>query len=170
MVSASQTGTATMPNQTVDCASIRQFRVLLVDDHDLLRTGLRVLIENSKEFDVVGEAATGEEAVDLAGRLHPDVVVMDLRLPGIDGIEATRRIMKADGDTHVLVLTMDPPEDVLLDVFEAGGSGYLRKTGMESRLMEALRAVAQGKVVADPALVDALRKRAAKDSRAGMRR
>jgi DNA-binding NarL/FixJ family response regulator len=140
-----------------------QARVLLVDDHDLLRTGLRVLIDGSNEFEVVGEAATGEDAVELARRLHPDVVVMDLRLPGIDGIEATRRIMKANTATHVLVLTMDPAEDVLLDVFEAGGSGYLRKTGMESRLMDALRAVAAGKVVADPALVEALRRRAAKE-------
>lgn len=139
------------------------FRVLLVDDHDLLRTGLRALIETCHDFDVVGEAATGEEAVDLASRLQPDVVVMDLRLPGIDGIEATRRIIRKNADTHVLVLTMDAPEDVLLDVFEAGGNGYLRKTGMEPRLLDALRAVAHGKVVADPALVDALRKRALKE-------
>lgn len=140
-------------------------RVLLVDDHDLLRAGLRVLIEGSGEFDVVGEAASGEEAVDLAARLRPDVVVMDLRLPGIDGIEATRRIVKFLDQTHVLVLTMEAPEDVLLDVFEAGGSGYLRKTGMESRLLDAMRAVACGKVVADPALVVALKKRAIKDGR-----
>lgn len=170
MVRAPQTGTAMMQNQTTDRAGVEQFRVLLVDDHDLLRTGLRVLIESSQEFDVVGEAATGEEAVDLARRLHPDVIVMDLRLPGIDGIEATRRIMRSERTTHVLVLTMDPPEDVLLDVFEAGGSGYLRKTGMESRLMDALRAVAEGKVVADPALVEALRKRAARDARSAARR
>ena len=159
-------GLQQMPTTMTDAA---HFRVLLVDDHDLLRTGLRVLIEGSSEFDVVGEAATGEEAVELARRLHPDVIVMDLRLPGIDGIEATRRIVKANGETHVLVLTMDPPEDVLLDVFEAGGSGYLRKTGMESRLMDALRAVAQGKVVADPALVEALRRRAAKEAKPGKR-
>lgn len=143
--------------------------VLLVDDHDLLRAGLRVIIEGTNEFDVVAEAATGEEAVELARRLQPDVVVMDVRLPGIDGIEATRRIMKSDQRIHVLVLTMDPPEDVLLDVFEAGGSGYLRKTGMELRLMDALRAVASGKVVADPALVEALRKRKVKETVKGVR-
>lgn len=133
--------------------------VLLVDDHDLLRAGMRVLIEGSNEFDVVAEAATGEEAVELAKRLQPDVIVMDVRLPGIDGIEATRRIMKFDRRIHVLVLTTEQPEDVLLEVFEAGGSGYLRKTGMELRLLDALRAVASGKVVADPGLVEALRKR-----------
>jgi DNA-binding NarL/FixJ family response regulator len=144
--------------------------VLLVDDHDLLRTGLRVLIEGSNEFDVIAEAATGEEAVELARRLQPDVVVMDVRLPGIDGIEATRRIMKFDERIHVLVLTMDPPEDVLLEVFEAGGSGYLRKTGMELRLIDALRAVASGKVVADPALVEALRRRKVKETARNGRR
>jgi DNA-binding NarL/FixJ family response regulator len=143
--------------------------VLLVDDHDLLRAGLKVLIEGTSEFDVVAEAATGEEAVELARRLRPDVVVMDVRLPGIDGIEATRRIMKTDCDIHVLVLTMDPPEDVLLEVFEAGGSGYLRKTGMELRLIDALRAVASGKVVADPALVEALRKRKVKETAKGVK-
>lgn len=149
----------------LNMATTVRTRVLLVDDDDLVRTGLRALIDDCAEFDVLGEAATGEEAVEMANRLQPDVVVMDLRLPGIDGLEATRRIMKAQGETHVLVLTMDPPEDVLLDVFEAGAAGYLRKTGMESRLMDALRAVATGKVVADPALVDALRKRALKERR-----
>ena len=128
------------------------------------------MIESTNEFDVVGEASTGEEAVDLARRLRPDVVLMDLRLPGIDGIEATRRIVRFDDKAHILVLTMDPPEDVLLDVFEAGASGYLRKTGMESRLLDALRAVARGKVVADPALVQALQKRAALEAKVSVKK
>ena len=136
-------------------------RVMLVDDHDFLRAGLRALIEEHADMLVVGEAGSGEEAVEQARRLRPDVVVMDLRLPGISGIEATRKIVRNDPNARVLVLTMDAPEDVLLDVFEAGASGYLRKTGMAPRVIDALRAVADGKVVADHALVQALRARRA---------
>ena len=136
-------------------------RLMLVDDHDFLRAGLRALIEEHADMLVVGEAGSGEEAVEQARRLRPDVVVMDLRLPGINGIEATRKIVRNDPSARVLVLTMDAPEDVLLDVFEAGASGYLRKTGMAPRVIDALRAVADGKVVADHALVQALRARRA---------
>lgn len=136
-------------------------RLLLVDDHDFLRAGLRALIEEHAGMAVIGEASSGEEAVEQARRLRPDVVVMDLRLPGINGIEATRRIVRNDPGARVLVLTMDAPEDVLLDVFEAGASGYLRKTGMAPRVIDALRAVAEGKVVADHGLVQALRARKA---------
>jgi two-component system, NarL family, invasion response regulator UvrY len=136
-------------------------RILLVDDHEFLRAGLRALIEEHRDMLIVGEVATGEDAVEQARRLRPDVVVMDLRLPGIDGIEATRRIVRCDPNVHVLVLTADAPEDVLLDVFEAGANGYLRKTGMAPRVVDAMRAVAEGKVVADQALVQALRTRKA---------
>ncbi|HEY0306249.1 MAG TPA: response regulator transcription factor [Longimicrobiales bacterium] len=136
-------------------------RLLLVDDHDFLRAGLRALIEEHADLLILGEAGSGEEAVEQARRLRPDVVIMDLRLPGIDGIETTRRIVHNDPTARVLVLTMDAPEDVLLDVFEAGASGYLRKTGMAPRIIDALRAVADGKVVADHGLVEALRARKA---------
>lgn len=140
-------------------------RVMLVDDHELLRAGLRAMIEGQDDIAVVAEAASGEEAVTQARRWHPDVVIMDLHLPGMDGIEATRRIVKQDPNARVLVLTMDTPEDVLLDVFEAGASGYLRKTGAGPRLVDALRAIAAGKVIADTALVAALRaRRAAQES------
>jgi two-component system response regulator NreC len=141
--------------------SATPLRIILVDDHELLRAGLRALIEEHDDFVVVGEAGSGEEAIEQARRLKPDVVIMDLRLPGVNGIEATRRIVHHDPTARVLVLTMDAPEDVLLDVFEAGASGYLRKTGMAPRLIDALRAVADGKVVADHALVAALRARKA---------
>lgn len=136
-------------------------RIMLVDDHELLRAGLRAMVEEHEDLRIVAEAASGEEAVEQARRLRPDVVVMDLRLPGMNGIEATRRIVRNDPAARVLVLTMDAPEDVLLDVFEAGASGYLRKTGMAPRVLDAMRAVAEGKVVADHALVAALRARRA---------
>lgn len=142
-------------------SNVAPIRVLLVDDHDLLRAGVRAMCEEHKDLLVIAEAASGEEAILQARRCRPDVVVMDLRLPGIDGIEATRRIVQQDPNARVLVLTMDAPEDVLLDVFEAGASGYLRKTGAAPRVVDAVRAVAGGKVVADPALVAALRARRA---------
>ncbi|HEX6066448.1 MAG TPA: response regulator transcription factor [Longimicrobiales bacterium] len=136
-------------------------RIMLVDDHEMLRAGLRAMIEEHEDLLVIGEAGSGEEAIEQARRLKPDVVVMDLRLPGMNGIEATRRIVKHDPAARVLVLTLDAPEDVLLDVFEAGASGYLRKTGMAPRVVDAMRAVAEGKVVADHGLVAALRARKA---------
>ena len=138
-------------------------RILLVDDHEMLRAGLRAMIEEHADLLVIAEAGSAEEAIERARRLRPDVVVMDLRLPGMNGIEATRSIVKHDPAARVLVLTMDAPEDVLLDVFEAGASGYLRKTGMAPRIIDALRAVADGKVVADHALVAALRARKAQN-------
>jgi DNA-binding NarL/FixJ family response regulator len=139
-------------------------RVLLVDDHQILRAGVRAMIEEHRDLMVIAEASSGEEAVLQARRCRPDVVVMDVRLPGMSGIEATRRIVEQDPDAHVLVLTMDAPEDVLLDVFEAGASGYLRKAGAAPRVVDAIRAAASGKVVADPTLVAALRARKAATS------
>jgi DNA-binding NarL/FixJ family response regulator len=136
-------------------------RIMLVDDHEMLRAGLRAMIEEHADLLLIGEASSGEEAIEQARRLKPDVIVMDIRLPGMNGIDATRRIVKHDPTVRVLVLTMDAPEDVLLDVFEAGASGYLRKTGMAPRVIDAMRAVAEGKVVADHALVAALRARKA---------
>ncbi|HET9438858.1 MAG TPA: response regulator transcription factor [Longimicrobiales bacterium] len=141
--------------------STATIRVMLVDDHELLRAGVRAMIEEHEDMLVVADASSGEDAIAQARRYHPDVVVMDLRLPGINGIEATRRIVQQDANARVLVLTMDAPEDVLLDVFEAGASGYLRKAGAAPRIVDAVRAVAEGKVVADPALVAALRARKA---------
>jgi DNA-binding NarL/FixJ family response regulator len=142
-------------------SSKRTIRIMLVDDHELLRAGVRAMIEEHEDMTVIAEAMSGEDAIAQARRSQPDVVIMDIRLPGINGIEATRRIVKQDPNARVLVLTMDAPEDVLLDVFEAGASGYLRKTGAAPRVVDAVRAVAEGKVVADPALVAALRARKA---------
>src|SRR5687768_1452693 len=106
-------------------------RILLVDDHAVLRAGLRALLDAEEGLEVVGEAGTGEEGVDMAERLKPDVVVMDLSMPGIGGLEATRRIAAASLEaaprpgTRVLVLTMHGEEEHLLPVLEAGGSGYV---------------------------------------------
>jgi two-component system response regulator NreC len=139
--------------------SVTPLRVLLVDDHEPLRAGLRAMMEDHDDLLVVGEACSGEAAVEEASRLRPDVVVMDLRLPGMNGIEATRHITAQNPAARILVVTMDAPEDVLLEVIEAGGSGYLRKTTPAARVIDAVRAVGAGMVVADAGLVEALKRK-----------
>ncbi|HEX2092092.1 MAG TPA: response regulator transcription factor [Longimicrobiaceae bacterium] len=125
-------------------------RVLLVDDHAVLRAGLRALLEAEPGMEVVGEAGTGEEGVQRAAELKPDVVVMDLSMPGQGGLEATRSIAALDQGTRVLVLTMHGEEEHLLPVLEAGGSGYVNKRSADEELIEAIRTVARGDVFLYP--------------------
>ena len=132
-------------------------RILLADDHAMLRTGLRALLEAEVDLEVVGEAGTGEQAVEMAEQLRPDVVVMDLSMPGIGGLEATRRIASevtpaegAEPATRVLVLTMHAEEEHLLPVLDAGGSGYVNKRSADEELIEAIRTVARGDVFLYP--------------------
>ncbi len=125
-------------------------RILLVDDHAVLRAGLRALLDAEDDMTVVGEAATGEEGVDLAKLKKPDVVVMDLSMPGIGGLEATRQIAALEQDTRILVLTMHAEEEYLLAVLEAGGSGYVKKTSADEDLTHAIRTVARGEVFLYP--------------------
>jgi two-component system, NarL family, response regulator NreC len=123
-------------------------RILLVDDHSVLRAGLRALLDAEPDMRVVGEAGTGEEALDRLPLLRPDVVVMDLSMPGMGGMEATRQVT-AQG-TRVLVLTMHAEDEYLLAVLEAGGSGYVRKTSADQDLTQAIRTVARGEVFLYP--------------------
>ncbi|HYJ80635.1 MAG TPA: response regulator transcription factor [Longimicrobiaceae bacterium] len=125
-------------------------RILLVDDHAVLRAGLRALLEAEPGFLVVGEAATGEEGVMKAGQLRPHVVVMDLSMPGMGGLEAVRQITALEQDARTLVLTMHGEEEHLLPVLEAGGSGYVSKTSADEELIEAIRTVAAGDVFLYP--------------------
>lgn len=124
--------------------------VLLVDDHRMFRAGIRALIEADGRMRVVGEAGSGEEAVDKVRALKPAVVVMDLSMPGSNGLEATRRIAALGLDTKVLVLTVHAEEEYLVPVVEAGASGYLTKTSADTDLLEALRVVARGQVFLPP--------------------
>jgi two-component system response regulator NreC len=126
--------------------------VLLADDHTVLRAGIRALLEGDPAagIRVVGEAGTGDEAVNLTQRLRPDVVVMDLSMPGSGGLEATRRIAALGLDTKVLVLTMHAEEEYLIPVLEAGASGYLNKTTADSELVGAIGTVARGEVHLPP--------------------
>lgn len=124
--------------------------VLLVDDHAMFRAGLRALLESETGFQVVGEASSGEEAVERTLELKPDVVLMDLSMPGSNGMDATRRISALGLSTRVLVLTVHAEEEYLVPVVEAGASGYLTKTSADRDLIEALRVVARGQVYLPP--------------------
>lgn len=121
-------------------------RLLLADDHTMFRAGLRALLETESNIEVVGEAATGDEAVDQARTLRPDVVLMDLSMPDSGGLEATRRIAALELESRVLVLTVHAEEEYLLPVIQAGASGYMNKTSADCDLIEAIRIVARGEV------------------------
>lgn len=125
-------------------------RIVLADDHAMFRAGLAALLESETRFEVVGEASTGEEAVDLSRALKPDIVVMDLSMPDTNGLEATRRIAALGLDTRVLVLTVHAEEEYLVPVVEAGASGYLTKTSADTDLIEALKVVSRGQVYLPP--------------------
>jgi two-component system response regulator NreC len=128
----------------------KPIRILLVDDHAMLRAGLRALLEAEDGFLVVGEAGTGEEGVMKAKQLLPDVVVMDLSMPGAGGLEAVREITALGREIRTLVLTMHGEEEHLLPVLEAGGSGYVNKRSADEELIEAIRTVATGDVFLYP--------------------
>jgi two-component system response regulator NreC len=133
-------------------------RILLADDHAVLRSGLKALLHAEDDMAVVGEAATGEEAIERAAFLKPDVVVMDLSMPGIGGMEATRQIVALGLKTRVLVLTMHAEEEYLLAVLEAGGSGYVHKSSADQDLTTAIRAVSRDEVFLYPSAAKLLLK------------
>ncbi len=125
-------------------------RVLLAEDHAVVREGTRQMLERDKDLIVVGEAADGLEVVAMAAMLSPDVVLLDLSMPRMNGIEATRRIRAADSAPHVLVLSAYDDEDYVVAAIEAGAAGYLLKTAHASEVIAAIRAVAGGQIVLDP--------------------
>ncbi|MEO3930963.1 response regulator transcription factor [Micromonosporaceae bacterium B7E4] len=127
-------------------------RVLLVDDQPLVRSGLRVLIADTPDLSVVGEAGTGAEAVELARAVRPDVVVMDIRMPGMDGIEATRQIVAGDGATRVLVLTTFDEDEHVYGALRAGASGFLVKDMAVDDILGAVRVVAAGDALIAPSV------------------
>jgi DNA-binding NarL/FixJ family response regulator len=124
--------------------------VLLVDDQELVRRGLGMMLDSTDDLRVVGEASTGDEAVHLAGRLAPDVVVMDVRMPGTDGIEATRRIVRGNPSSRVLILTTFDLDEYAFGGLRAGASGFLLKTAPRAELLAAVRSVAAGDAVVSP--------------------
>lgn len=125
-------------------------RVVLADDHMVVRAGLKAVLSGARDIDVVGEASNGKEAIALVDRLHPHVVVMDLSMAEMDGLTATREITTRPEPPKVLVLTMHGEEEYLVQVLEAGASGYLVKNAADRELVDAIRAVARGDMYVQP--------------------
>lgn len=126
-------------------------RIVIVDDDPLVRMGLRAILGSESGWDVVGEAGDGESAVALADRERPDVTLMDIRMPGVDGLEATRRIVAAELSTAVLVLTTFELDEYVFDAMRAGASGFVLKRVPPAELIEAVRVVAAGESLLFPA-------------------
>jgi DNA-binding NarL/FixJ family response regulator len=137
-------------------ARIEPIRVMLVDDHALVRAGFRSVLHACADIVVVGEASDGQVAVSMAARVHPEVVVMDLDMPGGDGLTATRRLHEAGRDARVLIVTMYEEQEKLLAALNAGARGYLSKGAAERELADAIRVVASGDVYVRPNVARAL--------------
>ena len=142
-----------MPEESV---SISMIHVLLVDDHDILRQGLKMLLNMQQGIKVVGEARTGQEAIVLAKELMPDVVVMDITMPNMDGLEACQLIRNQQPATQVLMLTMHESEEYFLQALRMGAAGYLVKKAAPSDLQMAISSIAQGGAFLYPGLAKAL--------------
>jgi DNA-binding NarL/FixJ family response regulator len=122
-------------------------RVLIADDHRHFRDGLRALLLSARDVEVVGEAGAGDETVSLAARLQPDVILMDLQMPGINGIEATRRILYTSPHISILVVSMFEDDDSVFAALQAGARGYLLKGALKAEILRAIRAVASGEAI-----------------------
>lgn len=134
----------------------KSIRVLIADDHTIVRSGLRLLLEAEPDIEVVGEALDGREALALVEKHLPDVVLMDIAMPGMDGLEATRRVKEGWPQVNVLVLTMHRSDEYFFEMLKAGASGYLLKGAETSDLIRAVRIVAQGEVFLYPAMAQKL--------------
>jgi two-component system, NarL family, response regulator NreC len=129
-----------------------RIRILLADDHTVMRRGLRLLLEQQADFQVVGEADDGRQAVELAASLHPDVAVLDIGMPLLNGIEAARQIVTATPAIAIVMLSMHSDETYVLRALKAGAKGYLLKNSAEADLIQAVRAIAEGKSFFSPAI------------------
>jgi DNA-binding NarL/FixJ family response regulator len=145
-------------------------QVILADDQPLIRSGLRMLIEHTPDIDVAGEAGTGAEAVQLVRDTGPDVVVMDIRMPGMDGIEATQMITAGDARARVLVLTTFDDDDYIYGALRAGASGFLVKDMALEDILTAIRVVAAGDAIIAPAVTRRLIRQFASPSRPDRKR
>ena len=137
---------------------VEPVRVLIADDHPHFRDGLRALLLSAPDAEVVGEAGDGEEAVRLAARLQPDVILMDLNMPGTGGIEATRRILHTSPHIRVLVISMYEDDDSVFAALKAGARGYLLKGALKAEILRAIRAVTSGEAIFGPAIARRLMK------------
>jgi DNA-binding NarL/FixJ family response regulator len=135
---------------TSELVLVRVIRVLLVDDHMLVRAGLRAVLNFMPDMEIVGEAASGEEAIALVARCHPDVVIMDLDMPGDGGLAATRALTAVESHPSILVLTMHPEAEGVIDALRAGAVGYLTKNLAQDELATAIRVAAAGEIYVRP--------------------
>ena len=129
-----------------------RIRILIADDHPVFRFGMRALISAESDVELVGEATNGEEAIELASELRPDVILMDLNMPETNGIEATRRILEANPQAGILVLTMFEDDDSVFAAVRAGARGYVLKGSDGAETLRAIRAVAEGEAIFGPAI------------------
>ena len=130
-----------------------EIKILIVDDHEMVRNGLSVMMEREEDFTVVGEAQNGKEAVELVSKLRPDVVLMDLRMPEMDGVEAMRQIRAKHDDVKFLVLTTYDTDEYIFDAIEAGAKGYLLKDASREELFRAVRTVNRGESLIEPTVI-----------------
>lgn len=138
--------------------------IVLADDHALMRGGLRALLATARDMQVVGEAGDGATALAVAERLHPDVLVLDLEMPGMDGLETMRELTRRQLATRVLVLTAHTEEEQLVQLLHAGAAGYLTKTAAQRELVDAIRLVSHGDVYVRPAAATVLARNVAKQN------
>ena len=131
-------------------------RVLIADDHPLFRKGMRALLTATPGTEVVGEATTGQEAIELAAALQPDVILMDLQMPGINGIEATRQILHTSPNIRILVVTLFEDDASIFTALRAGARGYILKDAQEEEMLRAIRAVGSGEAIFSPAIATRL--------------
>jgi NarL family two-component system response regulator LiaR len=135
-------------------------RILIADDHPLLREALCQVFSSQKDMEIVGQAGNGEEAIDLASQLKPDILVMDIMMPKFDGLEASRQIKRITPNTAILILTAYDDDNYVLGLLEAGATGYLMKSAKGQDLVEAVRAVRSGESVLHPKIIEKLLKQA----------
>ena len=133
-----------------------KIRLLVADDHAIMRDGIRALVSLHEDIEIVGEAATGQEAIAKAQELMPDVIIMDIAMPGLDGLEATRRILKANPKAKVLVLSQYDDKEYIISAIKAGSTGYVPKRALGSELVSAIRAVYHGGSFLYPSAATAL--------------
>jgi DNA-binding NarL/FixJ family response regulator len=129
-------------------------RILIVDDHDVVRAGLRSILERQTDIEVVGEAPDGRQGLELVRKLGPNVVLMDLSMPELNGLEATRQVKAQDANTKVIVLSMHADRHYVSEVLKAGASGYLLKNAAARELVDAVRAAAAGRVYLSPQIAE----------------
>jgi len=149
---------------------LKHTEVLLVDDHEIVRAGLRSLLERQQYIEIVGEASSGVEAIELATRLEPDVVLMDVSMPDMDGVEATRKIKEQAPGINVLALTVHEEEAYFFEMLAAGASGYVPKRASPQILLTAISIVSRGEVFLHPAVAGALVQEYVQEGRSGARK